>query len=73
MLLVSSDPYLSTMRKLPKKTITQLSEEVKSLLILNVCNDDDDALVNMDHDDDDDDLEVDEEFSETEDETDEDL
>lgn len=67
MLLVSSDPYLSTMRKLPKKTIPQLSEEVKSLLILNICNDDE--LVNMDHDD----LEVDEEFSETEDETDEDL
>jgi len=55
------------MRKLPKKTIPQLSEEVKSLLILNICNDDE--LVNMDHDD----LEVDEEFSETEDETDEDL
>lgn len=63
MLLVSSDPYLSTMRKLPTKTITQLSDEVKSLLILNLCNSDD-----MDHDD----LEVHEEFSET-DETDEDL
>lgn len=67
MLLVSSDPYLSTMRKLPTKTITQLSDEVKSLLILNLCNSDD-----MDHDD----LEVHEEFSETDgetDETDEDL
>lgn len=67
MLLVSSDPYLSTMRKLPTKTITQLSDEVKSLLILNLCNSDD-----MDHDG----LEVHEEFSETEgetDETDEDL
>jgi hypothetical protein len=53
------------MRKLPKKTVTQLSEDVKSLLILNLCNND--VLINMDHDD----LEDDEEFSETEDETDE--
>jgi len=55
------------MRKIPTKTIThsKLSEEVKSLLILNLCNSD--AMVNMDHDD----LEVHEEFSETEDETDE--
>jgi len=50
------------MRKLPTKTITQLSDEVKSLLILNLCNSDD-----MDHDD----LEVHEEFSLTEGETDE--
>jgi len=50
------------MRKLPTRTITQLSDEVKSLLILNLCNSDD-----MDHDD----LEVHEEFSETEGETDE--
>ncbi|XP_060859339.1 uncharacterized protein LOC132936600 [Metopolophium dirhodum] len=28
MLLVSSDPYLSTMRKLPTRTITQLPDEV---------------------------------------------
>lgn len=53
--------------KITDKNYNPISDEVKSLLILNLCNSDD-----MDHDD----LEVHEEFSETEgetDETDEDL
>lgn len=34
MLLVASDPYLSSIRKLPKKPIRELTDDVMSLLIL---------------------------------------
>lgn len=33
MLLVASDPYLSSIRPLPKKQISELSDEVKSLIL----------------------------------------
>jgi len=33
MLLVASDPYLFSIRTLPKKQISELSDDVKSLII----------------------------------------
>lgn len=52
-LLISSDPYISSLRKIPKKKVQELSDDVRKLLIIPDDEDDDD-----DEDDSDDEVNI---------------